>query len=162
MAVAHEAVHRRPVRDLDAEDLLARIGMGVEVDESDRAVNRHDRLHVRLGDRMITAEHDRNRTRSDDLPDDALDRCMVSRRIRGHDRGVTEVDDAKLRDRIEARLQVRPGRTARRADGARPEPRPGPVGGEVVHRRSDDRDVDSLELAGSWVAGRPANVSRPA
>ena len=111
------------MRDLDAEDLLARIRMGVEVDESDRAVNRGDRLHVRLGDRVVAAEHDRDRARSDDLPDDALDRCVVSRRIRRHDRGVTEVDDAKLRDRIEARLEMRPGRTARRADRARPEPR---------------------------------------
>ena len=115
------------MRELDAEDLLARIRMGVEVDESDRAVNRRDSLHVRLGDRVITAEHDRNRARSDDLADDALDRCMVSLRIRRHDRGITEVDDAKLRDRIEVRLEMRlredspprgwrAARTASRAD----------------------------------------------
>ena len=38
--VAHEPVHRRPVRDLDAEDLLAGVRVRVEVDERDRPVLR--------------------------------------------------------------------------------------------------------------------------
>ena len=38
VALLDEPVHRRPVRDLDAEDLGAGVGVGVEVDEADRAV----------------------------------------------------------------------------------------------------------------------------
>ena len=41
---------------------------------------------------------------------------------------------------------MRSGRTARGANGTGAEPRARPVGGEVVHRRPHDRDVDSLEL----------------
>ncbi len=148
VTVAHEPVHRRPVRDLDAEDLLAGIRMGVEVDEGDRPVHRRNRLDVGLGDRVVAAEDDRDRARRDDLPDDSLDRRVIAGRIGGHDGRVTEVDDAELRDRIEAGLQMRAWRAAGGANGARPEPGARPVGGEIVHRRADDRDVDSLELRG--------------
>ena len=41
---------------------------------------------------------------------------------------------------------MRPRRAAGGANRARAEPGAGPVGGEIVHRRPDDRDVDSLEL----------------
>ena len=40
MSVADEAIHRRPVRDLDAEDLFARVRVRVEVDEADGPVRR--------------------------------------------------------------------------------------------------------------------------
>ena len=39
-AVPHEPVHRRAVRDLDAEHLRARVGVRVEVDEADGTVRR--------------------------------------------------------------------------------------------------------------------------
>ena len=123
VAVADEPVHRRPVRDLDAEHLLAGVRVRVEVDEGDRAVHRGHCLDVRLGDRVIAAEDDRDRARRDDLTDDALDRGVISGRIRRDDGRVAEVDDAELRDRVEPRLQVRPRRTARGANRPRAEPR---------------------------------------
>ena len=81
------------MRDLDAEDLLPRIRVGVEVDERDRPVNRGDRLDVRLGNRVVPTEDDRNCSCRDDLADDSLDRGMVACRVGGHDRRVAEVDD---------------------------------------------------------------------
>ena len=45
-----EPVHRRPVRDLDAEDLRARVGVGVEVDEAEPAVPGGAGADIRLGD----------------------------------------------------------------------------------------------------------------
>ena len=84
------------MRDLDAEDLLAGVGMRVEVDERDRAVHRGDRADVGLGDRVVAAEHDRDRACSDDLPDDSLDRRVIAGRIGGDDGRVAEVDDAEL------------------------------------------------------------------
>src|SRR4029079_19103850 len=56
-----EPVHRRPVRDLYAEYLRAGVGMGVEVDESERSVSRGAGADVGLGDRVVAAEHDRDR-----------------------------------------------------------------------------------------------------
>ena len=63
VAVANEAVHRRPVRDLDAEHLRAGVRVRVEVDEPDRAVARGDGPDVRLGDRVVSSEDRRGSTR---------------------------------------------------------------------------------------------------
>ena len=48
----------------------------------------------------------------------------------------------------------RPGGAARAADRARPEARAGRVGGQLVHRRADDRHVDALELGGVLGVGQ--------
>src|SRR4029079_7162862 len=53
---------------------------------------------------------------------------------------------AERLERVHAGLKVRPGRTARRADGARPVPGARPVGDEIVSRRADDGDVGTYEL----------------
>ena len=134
------------MRDLDAEDLGARVGVGVEVDEADRGAAGGAGADVRLRDRVVAAEHDRDRAGRDDLADRALDRLVRAGGIGRQDRRVAVVDHPQLGHRVDLRLEVRAGRAARRADRPRPEPRARPVGDEIVHRRADDRDVHAVEL----------------
>ena len=141
--------------DLDAEDLGAGVRVRVEVDESDRAMSCGDGAHVRLRDRVVAAEDDRKRTGPDDLPDRVLDLRVRRDRICRDDRRISEVDDTQLLERVDLRLEVRPGRAARRPDRPRPEARPGAVGDEVVGGRAHDGDVDAREL------GRILRVRHP-
>ena len=145
MTLLDESVHRRPVRALDREDLAAGVGVRVEVDEADA---RGDRAHVRLRDRVVAAEHDRHRAGVDDLADDILDRSMRPLGIGRQHRRVAEVDDPQLGEGVDARLQVRPGRAARRSDRARRKPGPRPVGDEIIRRRTHDCDVGAAQLDG--------------
>ena len=67
--------HDRPVRDPgDAEDLGARVGVRVEVHQADRPMLRGARGDVGLADRVVPAEHDRDRPGREHLPDRRLDR----------------------------------------------------------------------------------------
>ena len=116
------------------------------MDEPERAVLTGAGADVRLGDRVVSAEHDRDRTRGDDLGDRSLDRLVRPRCVGGDDRRVAVVDHRQVSDRIHLRLEVRPRRTAGRANRTRAEARARPVGDEVVGRRPDDCDVNSLEL----------------
>jgi hypothetical protein len=143
-----EPEHRRPVRALDAEHLAARVGVRVEVDQPERPAARRDRRGAGLGDRMVAAERQRDDACVDDLADQPRDRRVRMRRVGGQHRRVAVVDDAQLRERVDARFEVRAGRARRGADRARREPRPRAVGHEIVHRRADDRDVDALEVRG--------------
>ena len=111
-------------------------------------VARGDRAHVRLGDRVVASQNDRDRARGDGLPDRALDLRVCPLRIGRNYCGVAEVDDAELGERVDLRLEMRPGRTAGGADRARAKARSGPVGDEVVRRRADHRNVDTGELGG--------------
>ena len=129
-----EPVHRRPVRDLDTEDLGARIRMGVEMDEAERAVSLGAGPDIRLGDRVVTAEHDRDRARPDDLADRAFDRLMRRGRIRRQDGRVAVVDQPELGHRIDLGLEVRA------------EAGPRTVGDQIVGRRADDCSVDAFQL----------------
>ena len=74
MARLDQAKHRRPVRDLDAVHLAPRVGVRVEVDEPHRPVLGRAGANVGLRDRVVAAEHDRDRTRVHHLTHDALDR----------------------------------------------------------------------------------------
>ena len=100
----------------------------------------------RLGDRVVAAEHDRQRAGREHLGDGRLDRAVRDVDVGGDDRGVAEVDHAQLGEGVDLDLEVRAGRRARAADRARRQPRPRAVGHQVVHRRADDRDVEALEL----------------
>jgi hypothetical protein len=104
---------------------------------------------------VVAAEDDRDDSGSRYLAHRLLDLGVRPLRIGRDDRGVAEVDDAQLRERVQPGLEVRPGRTARCADRAWPEARSGPVGDEVVCRRPHDRDVDACEL------GRILRVRHP-
>src|SRR5438876_1133028 len=64
---------------------------------------------VRLGNRVVAAEHDGYGAGLDDLAHDALDAGMRPLGI-GRDHGsVAVVDDAELRQRVHLRLEVRTG-----------------------------------------------------
>ena len=132
--------------ELDVEDLPARIGVGVEVDEPDGAVPRCDRAHVRLRDRVVASEDDGQGARGDDLADGQLDLGVGADGVGRDDGGVAEVDHAQLGEGVDLGLEVCPWWAARGADGARSEASARAVGDEVVRRRSDDRHVDSVEL----------------
>ena len=94
-------------------------------------------------------------------PTVALDRLMGAGRVGRQHRRVAEVDDAELGEAVDAGLQVRPGRAARGADRARPEPGPGPVGDEVIRGRADDRDVDARELGRVLRVRHAAEAEQP-
>ena len=140
-----EPVHRRPVRELDAEDLGARVRMRVEVDEADRAARRAG-ADIRLGDRVVAPEDDGQDAHGDDLGDGLLDRLLGGDCVGWENGRVAEVHDPELLERIDAGLEMRPRRAARCADRARPVAGAGPVGDEVVGGRPHDGDVRSGEL----------------
>ena len=56
---------------------------------------------------------------------------------------------------------MRARRAAGGANGARPEPGARTVGGEIVHRRPDDRDVDPVELRGVLGRRQPGERQQP-
>ena len=55
------------MRDLYPEDLAAGVGVRVEVDQAEGSVSGRAGAHVRLGDRVVAAEDDRDRPGRDDL-----------------------------------------------------------------------------------------------
>jgi hypothetical protein len=149
VAALDEPVHRRAVRALDAEDLRAGVGVRVEMGEPDRAVRRRDGAHVRLGDRVVAAEHDRHRARLDGVAHERLQGVERGERIRRDDRRIAEVHDPERGERVDPGLEVRARRAAGGTDRPRPEPRSRPVRHEVVERGTDDRDVGAGELGGA-------------
>ena len=159
-----EPVHRRPVRDLDAEDLRAGVGVRVEVDEADRAVARGARRGCRArrssGRRRARSGSRRRRATWPTV-------CSIASCERG---GVGRERPARRRSRRSAAPRRRrppprgagPGGqlAARIARG--PKRAPGPVGDEVVGRRADDRDVDARRARPDPACtGAPPKVSRP-
>ena len=122
---------------------------------------RGDSPHVRLGDRVVAAEDDRDRAGRDDLRHESLDRGVRSHRIGGHHRGVAEVDDAKHLVPVDLRLEMRARRATGGPDRARPEARSRPVRDEVVGRRADDRDVDAGELGRILRIGQAGEREQP-
>src|SRR5205085_4248479 len=115
-----------------AEDLGAGIRVRVEVDEPERAVPPGTGANVGLGDRVVAAENDRDRSRGDDLADRALDRLVRSGGVSGEDRRVAVVDHPQLGHRVDVRLEVRPRRATRGPNRAWAEAGPRPIGDEVV------------------------------
>jgi hypothetical protein len=76
-------------------------------------------------------------------------------------RRVAVVDDAKLGERVDPSLEVRTGRARRGANRPGGEPRPGPVGDEVVGRGTEDRDVGALEVLRLLCERRAAEREEP-
>ena len=147
VALLDEVVHRRAVREPAPEDLRGGVGVGIEVDEPDRPVQMPGtRPHVRLGDRVVAAEHDRHRAGPEHLEHGVLDRLVRADRIGRDDRCVAVVDDAEMAHPVDPRLEVVRGRRRRRPHGAGAEARARQVGDELVERRADDGDVEAGEL----------------
>ena len=156
-----ELVHRRPVRLAHPEDLGARVRVGVEVDQPDRAVRRARTPARRDRDRVIAAEHDRDRAGGHHLAHRLGDRAVRAHMVGGQHGRVAVVDDAQLRERVDPRLQVRPRRAARGPDGARGEARAGAVGRPRRRWGADDRHVGPLEVARVLRQRRAAEAERP-
>ena len=87
-----ELVHRRSVRELDAEDLGPGVRVRVEVDEAHRSA-RGAGADIGLGDRVVAAEDHGNDARGDDLGDGLLDRLLGGDRVGRQNGRVAEVDD---------------------------------------------------------------------
>ena len=154
-AAIDDEPHGRAVRALDAGEVGRGIGVRVEVDDADRAgtVVVGDRRHVRVGDRVVAAEHDRDGSGRADLRDPPADRVVAARRVTRNRLGVAVVDDLQDREGIDAEQHVRPrGRQAASlvslADRPGPVAAAGTVRDRLVHRRAEDRNVDPGELAG--------------
>ncbi len=165
VAFLDELVHRRPVGEGDAEDLGGRVGVSVEVDETDRAAALRHCADVGLGDRVIAAEDEREYPRLHHLRDRGLDRLMGAGRVRGQDRRIAEINHLERFQSIDSDLEVRPRRAAGRPDRAGAVTRPRPVGHEIIRRRADDRHVRAGQLSGIlgiWLTavGEEARVVR--
>lgn len=102
---------------------------------------------------MIAAQHDRDAPCADDLADSLGDRPVCSDNVGGQHGRVAEVDDPQIRERVDLRLEVRPGRATRSPNRARAKARPGAVGHAVVGRSPDDGHVGSLQL--TRILGHP-------
>ena len=144
-----------------AEDLRARIGVSLEVDEPDRAVDGRAGPYGRLGDRVVAAEDDGDGIGCEHLPDDRFDRLVRARRVRRDHRRIAEVHDLQLLERVEPRLEVWALRTAGGTDRAGRESRPGAVGDEIIGGRSNDHDVGILQTRGILGVARPAEAQQP-
>ena len=144
------------MRDLDAEHLGPGVRVGVEMDETERAVLPGAGANVRLRDRVVAAEHDRNRARGDDLADRPLDRFVCSCGVGREHRRVAVVDHPQLSHRVHLRLEMRPRRAARGANRARAEARARPIRDQVVGGCADDRHVDAFELGRVLGVGKRA------
>src|SRR5215207_6899751 len=150
----------RPVRALDAEDLGARVGVGVEVHHADGPMRCRDGPDGGLGDRVVAAEHDGDCARGQHLADGRLDRGVRALGVGGDHGRIAEVDHPQLGERIDVRLQVRAGRGAGGADRPWGQPCPGAVGDEVVHRRADDRHVEAGQLPRVLRVGRAGETQQ--
>jgi hypothetical protein len=160
-AALDEPVHRRAVRELDTEDLRARVGVRVEMDEPNGTRDRGARPHVRLRDRVVAAEHHRQNVCCQHFPHCALDRGVGKGRVCRHDRRVAEVDDAELGQRVYPHLHAGAGLEACSPDSSRAEASPGPIGDELVHRRAENGDVHALEVRHLFCPGHPGVGGEP-
>ena len=105
----------------------AGVGVGVEVDQPDRAAPRGDRADVRLGDRVVAAEDDRHRAGVDHLADVASIAACDAHGV-GRDTGASpKSTTAQLRDGVDLPRGAAPAGTGG-ADRARPEARARAVG----------------------------------
>jgi hypothetical protein len=156
MAVLHKPAHDRPVRQFDAEDLGAGVGVGVEVHEAQRSVDSGAGARVCLGDRVVATEDHGERARGQDLPHGFLDGGVGAGGVGRNDRGVAEVENPELGERVDPNLEVRTGRAARRADRARREAGARPIGDELIRRRAHYHDVRAPEVGGVLRVGHAA------
>src|SRR5215207_11499991 len=122
-----EPSHDCPVRELDAEDLDAGIGVSVEVNEAYGPVRGGAGAHVRLGDGVVPAEDDRYRTSREHLTHHLLYRRVGADGVSGNYRRVPEINHSQLGERVDLGLELRSGGAARGPDRTRRESRPGTV-----------------------------------
>jgi hypothetical protein len=125
------------------------VGVGVEMDQCQRAVLPCVGSKQRIGDEVVAAEGQQHRSRIDDLLRIGLDGCGYFGRIRKIEGQIAVIDDRHLGDRMKIPAVDEPlvGEQRRgRADAARAEARAGPIGRRCVERHAEYCDVDSLEI----------------
>ena len=141
-ALLDQSAHRLTVRVQVAPLVGAGVGVGVEVDHTEppRPHRARDRGRARIGDRMVAAEHDRDRPGARDAVDLLVDHAERALEARRHDRRVARIDDRQLRVRLGLQLdRPRVGRAPRRRrhpDRARTEPRARAGRHALVERRA--------------------------
>ena len=142
-----QPTHRLPVPPERTELDVTGVGMGVEVDHRHPAVAEHVRaaLGVGIGDRVITAEDDRDRTGSGGLLDGGLQRRQGHLDVAGVHLDVPGVIDVQVQQTVGPQRQRRPGPVMREVvghpDRLRSEPGAGPIGRTAVERSADDHHI---------------------
>ena len=136
--------------------IVGRVGVGVEVDDPDRArpADLGDRRGRRPGDRMVAPQDDRDRAGLGDLADLAVDHRVGALRPGRHDVRVARVHDVEHLERLDAELERvdRSRRVLRLADRPRTKPGARAVAHRVIERRADDRHVRAPGPQGGRVA----------
>ena len=140
-----EPSHRCSMAREDAPVVVGGVGVGVEVDDPD-AAGSADFGNCRRGwprDRVIAPEDDRDRARSGDLENLAVDECVATLDPGRDDVRVAGVHHRQQLERLDVELERidRSRRVLRLADGSGAEPCPGSMAHRVVERRPDDRHV---------------------
>ena len=140
-----QAAHRRAVAGEDAERVVGRVGVGIEMDDPDapRAADLGDRGGRRPGDRVVATEDDRDGAGGGHLEDLAVDHRVGPLHVRRDDVRVAGVDHGQDIERVDVELERMDGTRGvlRLADRAWPEPRARPMADGVIERRPDDGDV---------------------
>jgi hypothetical protein len=128
-ALLDEPAHYRAVREPDAENFFAGVGVGVEVHQAKGTPVRGGAgSQVRLGDGVVSAQDHGQRAGGEYLGDGRLYGGVGAGGVGGKDRGVAVIDYPQVIERVDRGFQVRSRRATRRPDGARRETRPRPVG----------------------------------
>ena len=149
------------MRPLDAEHLAARVRMGVEMDEPERAVPCRQRLDLGLRHRVISTQHDWHHACIHHFAHDALDGRVTRDWVcRDHGR-IAVINDPQLPEGVDPGFEMRSRRTARRPDRSRPEARPRTIRDEIVHRRTHDGHVHTGQLGGILGVRRAAVGEQP-
>ena len=114
-----------------------------------------DAAHAGKADRMVAAQHDRQRARRGDMADAPGDLVEALFEIGRDGEDVAGVAQRHLLAQVDAELVV-VGRVERRdaADALRPEAGAGPVGGAAVEGDADDRRVVFADVADVLDIGR--------
>ena len=142
--------------DLDAEERLPGVRVGVEVDQAEGAGALRDRPDVRFGDRVVALEDHREGAGVDDVADGPLDRLVRSGRVGRDHRCVAEVDGLHVVERLDLGVEMATQPAAGRANLTRPEAGARPTARQLVHRRADHRDVDIGEVRDVLGVGQAA------
>ena len=163
-ALLDQSAHRLPVRVQVPPLIGAGVGVRVEVDHADASAATRARATAAalgIGDRMVAAEHDRDRPGARDAEDLLVDHAERALEPCRHDGRIARIDDRQVRVRLGVQLdRPRVGRAPRgrrHPDRPRTEPRARARRHALVERRADDRDV-GVRGAERLVVGRPRQL----
>ncbi len=142
-----EPAHRLAVTDERAELDVAGVGVRVEVDDADPPppAGARDRGRVRPGDRVVSAEDERDRAAARDRSDRGLEVPARSLGVAGVDLDVARVEHPHVLEAVDTHGEGRAGAVVGvvvgAADRLRTEARTRAVRRASVERGTDDHDV---------------------